>query len=184
MRIDKGKLILSDVFFQKDWLVLRHGSKMANARSHLVWIQMQALGDQIRVGIEVTGGIAQQQGRKRGIVLYDDPPFAVQNLAAGCKDRHIADAVLFGSRGVIPALHHLQLPQSVGQQKKDRQNQVLRRCEADFRNFVVTAEHQFSVLSSQLSSDPLRGSWLLNLYKGCHSILALRDSAAGGRRVT
>ena len=69
---------------------------MANARPHFIRIQMQTLRNQIRISIQVAGRIAQQQRRKRWIVVDDDAPFAVQNLAAGRQNRHIADAVLFG----------------------------------------------------------------------------------------
>ena len=119
MRFDKGLFVLSDVFFQKDRLILRHGSEMADTRPHFIRIQMQPLRNHLRVSVEVTGGIAQQQSGKRRVVVDDDASFAVQNLATRRENRHIADAVFFRRRRILTALHHLQPPQSVGQHEKD-----------------------------------------------------------------
>ena len=54
MRFDEGLLILSNVFLEKDRLVLRHGGEVADASSHFVRIQMQSLRDQVGVSIQVT----------------------------------------------------------------------------------------------------------------------------------
>ena len=119
-----------------------------------VAIQVQALRNQVRIRIEIARRIAQQQRGERRIVVDDDAPFAVQNLAAGRENRHIANAVLLRRGGVVAALHHLQLPQPVSQHQKDGQDYVLRRRQADFRYFVVAAEHK-SVPSTRYPVFPM-----------------------------
>ena len=64
MRIDEGEFVGSDVFFQKDRLVLRYRGEMANPGAHFIGIEVQALGNQVRIRIEVAGRIAQQQRGK------------------------------------------------------------------------------------------------------------------------
>ena len=68
---DESQFILSDVVFQKDGLILRHGGEVADAVSDFFGIEMQTLGDEARVGGEITGRVAQQQRGKRRIVLDD-----------------------------------------------------------------------------------------------------------------
>jgi len=75
-------------------------------------------------------------------IVDDDAPFAVQNLPAGRENRHISNAVFFRSRRVVAALHHLQPPQSIRQHKKNGEDRVLRRGQADCRYFSRGTKHR------------------------------------------
>src|ERR1019366_10461446 len=86
---------------------------------------------------------------KRGVVIDNDPAFAIQDLPAGREDRHVADAILLRQLRVLAALHHLQAPQSVGEHKEDKQNDVLHDGEPEGGNFFFAAEHQSSVPASR-----------------------------------
>ncbi len=90
------KFVGSDVFFQKNRLVLRHRSEAANAGAHFVGIEMQALRDEIGIGGQIARRIAQQQRGERRIVIDDDAAFAIENLAAGREHGHVANAIFFG----------------------------------------------------------------------------------------
>src|ERR1700720_4177332 len=90
MRIDERQFIRSDVFFEKNRLILRHGREVANPRADFLRIQVQALCNQVCISTEITRGIAQQQRRERWIVVDNDAPLAVENLAPGRENRHIA----------------------------------------------------------------------------------------------
>src|SRR5208283_2885709 len=115
--------------------------------------QVQTLGNRVRVGIQIARGIAQQQGRKRRIVVDDDPPFAVQDLPARRKDRHVAHAVLLRQQRVFAALHHLQPPQAVGEKQEYKQNHILHHGKAKGGNFFFAAEHQSSVSARPISTE-------------------------------
>ena len=106
---------------------------------------------QVRIADQVASRVTQQQRRERRVIVDDGAAFAVENLAARREHRNVANAILLGGRGVIATFHHLQLPQSVGEDQEDAKDDVLRRREADFGNFLVAAEHQFSLLSSRFS---------------------------------
>ena len=86
---------------------------------------------------DVAAGVAQQQRGKRRIVVDDDAPFAVQDLAARRQDGNVADAVLFRELGIIIAAHHLQPPQSEHQDQKNAENAVLHGSEPKLRYFFV-----------------------------------------------
>ena len=149
--------------------------------AHFVRIQMQTFRNQIGVGIEVARRIAQKQRRKRRIVVDDDSPFAIENLAARRKDRHIADVVFFRKSRVQIALHHLQPPQSISQHQKNRKDHVLCRRQADRRYFFITAEHQTSVLRAsgvRRGSDQIR-KWMPFFPLGELPIIVMRSSRSG-----
>src|SRR5215831_13589536 len=105
---------------------------------------MQAACDQLRVRGQVARRIAQQQRGERRIVVDDNPALPVENLPPRSQNRDIAYAVLFRERRIEVALHHLQPPQSVGQNQENGEDDVLHRGQADGRNFFVAAEHRTS----------------------------------------
>ena len=53
------------------------------------------------------------------------------------------------SQRVVVALHHLQPPQSVGEDQENAQDDVLHRRQADRRYFFVATEHQCVALTSR-----------------------------------
>src|SRR6266404_726609 len=110
---------------------------------------MQPLGDCFRVRIQISRGIAQQQRRKRGVIIDDDPAFAIEDFAARRQNRHIANAVLLRQLRVLAALHHLQPPQPVCQKQENKQYDILHGSEPERGNFFFAAEHQSSVPASR-----------------------------------
>ena len=150
VRVDEGQFVGSDVFFKKNRLILRHGGEVANARPHFVGIEMQAFRNQIAVGIQVARRITQEQSGKRGVVVDNRSPFAVENFSPWRENGHVADAIFFRQRGVKIALHHLEPPQAIGEQQEDAEDDILRRRQADRRYFFVAAKHRKSVISGQL----------------------------------
>ncbi len=141
VRLDEGQFVGRDVFLQENRLVLRHPRGALDAQPHFVGVQVQALGDQIRIGHKIARGIAQQQRRKRGVVIDNGAAFAIQNLAARRQNRHIAHPVLLCQQRVVAALHHLQQPQPVRQQKKNKQHDILDGGKPERGNFFFAAEH-------------------------------------------
>ncbi len=143
VRLDERQFVGCDVFFQENRLVLRHRREAPDALPHFVGVQVQPLGDGVRVRVQISRRIAQQQRGKRGVVIDNDPAFTIQNFAARRQNRHIADAVLLRQLRVLAALHHLQPPQPVRQKQKNEQHDVLYGGEPEGGNFFFAAEHQF-----------------------------------------
>jgi hypothetical protein len=56
----------------------------------------------------------------------------------------------FRGQRIVVAAHHLQLPQPVGKNQEDGEDDILRRRQANRGNFFVAAKHQLSVASCQL----------------------------------
>ena len=110
MGFDEGQFVGSDVILQVNRLVLRHGGELANALADIFRVQVQALGDQARIGAQVAGGIPHQKRGEGGIIVDNGAAFTVENLAPGRQNGNIADAVLFRQVRVQVALRDLQPP--------------------------------------------------------------------------
>src|SRR5450755_4515148 len=93
VRLDESQLVRRDVFLEINRLVLRGAGKFAETFPYFLGIKVQSLGDQVCVAGEITGGIAQQQSRKRRIVVDDDASLTVENLAAGREDGNLSSLV-------------------------------------------------------------------------------------------
>ena len=83
-----------------------------------------------------------------------DAAFAVEDFASRRQDRHIAHPVLLRQQRVFAALHDLQLPQSVRQQRKKKQHDVLHggqpeRGDSFFGGRTLSSSSESSVLNPQ-----------------------------------
>jgi hypothetical protein len=78
--------------------------------------------------------------------------------------------VLFRQRGVHVALRNLQAPQPIGQKKKNGEDNILHRSQADRRELFIAAEHKSVV-----------GPWSL-VVGHCEVVYGLTDckSSASG----
>ncbi len=139
--LDKGQLILRDVFLEINGLVLRSAGKFAQALPHFSGVKVQSLRDEIGVHGKIASGIAQQQGGERRIVGDDLAAFTVENLAAWRQNRNLASLVFLRQSRIELARHYLQPPQSISQHEKNDENDVLHRSKAETRNFFVAAKH-------------------------------------------
>src|SRR6266403_503760 len=106
---------------------------------------MQPLGDCFRVRIQISRGIAQQERGKRGVVIDNDPAFAIEDFAAWRQNWHIAHPVLLRQLRILATLHDLQPPQPICQKQENEQYDVLHGSEPERGNFFFAAEHQSSV---------------------------------------
>ena len=64
--------------------------------SKLIEVEIEALGDQRQVGVDVRVLLADQEAGDGRIVVDDEAVFAVEELAARGQDGFLADAVLLG----------------------------------------------------------------------------------------
>ena len=46
---DEGQFVRSDIVFQINWLVLRHGGEFSDALAHFFGIHMQTVSNDVRV---------------------------------------------------------------------------------------------------------------------------------------
>ncbi len=94
VRLDKRQFIGCNVILQKDGIEAWHCRNPLQALAQLRRIKMQAGGDAVEIGVDSRLSlIAQQQRRKRRIVVDNDAAFAIENLAARRQDGNFADAV-------------------------------------------------------------------------------------------
>ena len=83
----------------------------ANAVFNVLRIHVQSIGDDVGVIVEIAGRVAHQQRAEGGVVIDNDPAFAVEDLAPRREDRDIAYPVLFCQRGVEIVPRDLQPPE-------------------------------------------------------------------------
>ena len=62
----------------------------------LLEVQVEPLGNQRQIGVDVVVLFANQEAGNRRIVVDDEAVLAVEKLAARRQHRHLADAVLLG----------------------------------------------------------------------------------------
>src|SRR5262249_10090159 len=122
---------------------------------HLFRIHVQSGSDEVGVGVQIAGGIAQKKRRHRAIVVNDGASVLVNDLSPRRKNGHVADAVLLSQRGIHIALRNLQPPQAIGQKKKDDEDDVLYCRQAHLRGFFFAAEHKDVVIVGRRSSAAL-----------------------------
>ena len=75
--------------------------------------------------------VAIEQQRVRGLIVDNDAPVAVQNLAARRKNRRAFDSIVLGRLTVDVRVLHLQRPEARNQKNEDPDRQVLEN-----RNFA------------------------------------------------
>ena len=68
--------------------------------------------------LEVILTFTQKEAADRGIVVDDNSAFAVDDLPSGGEDGNLADAVVFGLRGVILAVGDLEPPEAVAEHEE------------------------------------------------------------------
>jgi hypothetical protein len=74
---------------------------------------MEALRDDVGVGVQVARRIAQQKRGERRVVIDDDAALTVEDLAAGGEDGDVADSIFLGQLRINRSSP--QTPQPVGE---------------------------------------------------------------------
>ena len=95
---DEGLLVGGDVLLDGDGLVAGRGAEMAKRGAELVKIEVEAVGDQGQVGVDVVALLADQEAGDGWVVVDQQAAVAVEELAARRQDGNLADAVLLGRR--------------------------------------------------------------------------------------
>jgi len=131
VRLDEGLLVGADVLLDGNRLVMGCGPVAFQRGAQLVQIEVQPAGNQRQVGVHIAVLLADQKTGDRGVVVHQQVPIAVEELAAGGQHRNLANAVLLGELTIRLRAQHLQPPQSGRQHQQDEQNAVLHRCQLD-----------------------------------------------------
>ncbi len=111
----------------------------ADGRLHLLYGKIEAARDQRNIGVQILHLLAQQIAGDGGIVVDQNPAFAVEDLAAGRAHRIFADAVGFGEYAIALRAQNLQPPHARRQNKQHKHDDVLRRMQLARGYFLIAS---------------------------------------------
>ncbi len=115
MRRDKRLLVRGHVLLDRDGLIAGLGAVVVQRRAQLIEVEIEALGDQRQIGVNILVLLAHQEAGDRRVIVDDEAVLAVEELAARRQDRLFADAILLGQHAVAVDVQHLQPPQARSQ---------------------------------------------------------------------
>ena len=78
-----------------------------------------------KVSPQIAAGLTDQEAGDRGVVVDQQAPFTVEQLAPRSQDGHFADTVLLRQRAVVLRAHDLQPPQAGEQHQQNGHDHVL-----------------------------------------------------------
>lgn len=129
---DEGLLVGGDVLFEGDGLVFGGGLEAAEGGLDLVDGDVEALGDQGEIGGVVLDLLAEEVAGDRGVVVYEEAAFAVEEAASGGEDGNLAGAVGFGEDAVAVGTYDLEAPEADYQDGQDERDIVLGEVKLDW----------------------------------------------------
>jgi len=141
MRLDKCLLVGGDVLLDGNGLVTGRGPIAAQRGAQIFHIQVQAVGDERQVGVNVAALLMNQKAGDRGVVVHHQPVLAVEQLAARGQHRNFANAVLLGGKAVVVRSQHLQPPQPPHQGQHDQKNAPLHHRQLQRGELFVAIDH-------------------------------------------
>jgi hypothetical protein len=94
VRLNKRLLIRRNILLDGNRLVPRRQPEAMQRSLQLVEVQIQPLGNQRQVGVDIPVLLANQEAGDRRIVVHQQPAVAIQQLAPRRQHRHLANAVL------------------------------------------------------------------------------------------
>ena len=145
MGLDEGLLVGRDVLLERDGLVLGGDLIAAEGGLDLVDGDVEALGDEGQVGVEVFDLLAEEIAGDGGIVVDEEAAFAVEEAAAGSEDGNFADAVGFGEDAVAIGADDLETPEADEEDGEDERDDVLGGGELGGRELFGAAVGAFGV---------------------------------------
>src|SRR5579872_95951 len=123
VRLDKGQFGRRQFFLDDDGNVLGFGAEAADPRGELVIFQVETFGDGRQVlHLQV---FARQDEAVRVVIIDNDSPVTIEDLAARREDGNRFNAVLLRLLLVVRRVAHLQLPKSRNEEYKNRDREVL-----------------------------------------------------------
>ena len=128
---DEGLLVRGDVLLEGDGLVLGGGLEAAEGGLDLVDGDVEALGDEGEIGVEVLDLLAEEVAGDGGVVVDEEAAFAVEEAASGGEDGDLADAVGFGEDAVAVGSYDLEAPEADDQDGEDERDVVLGEVKLD-----------------------------------------------------
>jgi hypothetical protein len=122
---DESLLIGGDVLLERNGLVLGGYFVVAEDGVDLIHRNMEALGDEGQIGIEIFDLFAKQEAGDGGIVVDEEAAFAVEELSAGSEDGNLADTVGFGERTEAFGVENLEAPESGEEDDENQRDEIL-----------------------------------------------------------
>jgi hypothetical protein len=86
---------------------------------------VEALGDERQVGVEVFHLFAEEIAGDGGVVVDEEAAFAVEDLAARGEDGDFADAIGFGEGTEVFGVEDLEAPESGEEDDEDERDEIL-----------------------------------------------------------
>ena len=125
MSLDKFHLVRGDVLLERNRLILGRQRVVGQRALQLLRGHVQSTGNERKVGVQVAAWLADQKAGDGGVVVHQQAAFAVEQLAPGRQDRHLADPVLLRQDAVVLRSHDLEPPQAREQHQQNRDDHVL-----------------------------------------------------------
>ena len=174
---DEGLLVGGDVLLEGDGLVLGGDLVAAEGGLDLLDGDVEALGDEGKIGVEVFDLLAEEIAGDGGIVVDEEAAFAVEELAARGEDGNLADAVGLGERTEAFGVEDLEAPETDEEDGENQRDEVLdgvKLADGQLFGFAVGADGsglRNGVTGSMLISQSTTGGAGLRsttvVYQGC-----------------
>ncbi len=140
VRLDEGLLVGGDVLLERDGLVLGRGGVAPEDGFERVERDVQAAEMRGQVDRGVLDLLAQQVGVGAGVIVDQQPAFAVEDASARGEHGLLADAVGFGEHAVVVGAEHLQVPKAEHEHDQDEDDDVLRGVQLAGRELFFAVE--------------------------------------------
>jgi hypothetical protein len=137
---DEGLLVGGDVLLERNGLVLRRQLEAAQGCVNLVNRDVQPLGDESDVGVDVFDLLAEEVAGDGGVVVDEQAAFAVEEASARGEDGDLADSVGLGEDAVAIGADDLEAPETHDEGDEDKRDYVLRDSELERGELLFAAE--------------------------------------------
>ena len=122
---DEGLLVGSDVLLEGNGLVFGGDLVAADGGLNLLDGDVEAAGDEGKIGVEVLDLFAEEVAGDGGVVVDEEAAFAVEELAARGEDGNFADAVGFGEGTEVVGAEHLKAPEAGEEDDENQRDEIL-----------------------------------------------------------
>jgi hypothetical protein len=136
---DEGLFVRGNVLLEGNGLVLGGILIAANGGLDLLDGDVEPLGNEGQVGVEVFHLFAEEIAGDGGVIVHKEATFAVEELATGGENGDFADTVGFGERTEAFGIEHLKAPESGEEDGENQRDEILGGMELSDRQLLGLA---------------------------------------------